>query len=128
MSYAQVTTENSRINDRKRPQTTANDHKNDRKRPQMTANDHKNDRKRPQMTANDRKRHKNDRKRLQKRPQERLRYNSSYTPNSSSPFWVIIHFLPFGDFVSKPSFAILISRRPILRNFSSWLLFAGKTC
>ena len=31
MSYAQVTTENSRINDRKRPQTTANDNKNDRK-------------------------------------------------------------------------------------------------
>ena len=46
MSYAQVTTSNSRINDRKRPQ----------KRPQTTANDRKNDRKRPQTTANDRKR------------------------------------------------------------------------
>ena len=117
MSYAQVTTENSRINDRKRPQTTAND----RKRPQMTTKTTANDRKRPQMTtkttAND---HKNDRK--------RLKYDSSYAPNSSSPFWLIIHFLPLGDFVSRPSFAILISRRPILRNFSSWLLFAGKTC
>ena len=59
MSYAQVTTSNSRINDRKRPQkrpqTTANDHKRPQKRPQTTAKTTAkttaNDRKRPQTTA-----------------------------------------------------------------------------
>ena len=43
MSYAQVTTSNSRINDRKRPQIA----ENDRKRPKTTENS----RKRPQTTA-----------------------------------------------------------------------------
>ena len=66
MSYAQVTTSNSRINDhkndRKRPQTTANDRKRPQKRPQTTTKTTANDRKRPQTTTND---HKNDRKRPQ---------------------------------------------------------------
>ena len=66
MSYAQVTTSNSRINDhkndRKRPQTTANDRKNDRKRPQKRPQTTANDRKRPQTTT---KTTANDHKRLQ---------------------------------------------------------------
>ena len=98
MSYAQVATENSR----KWPQTTARTIANsqkkpniDLKQPQTTENSRKWPQERPQIAENN---HKNDRK--------RLKYDSSYAPNSSSPFWLIIHFLPLGDFVSRLSFDI----------------------
>ena len=82
MSYAQVTTSNSRERPQTTTKTTANDHKNDRKRPQKrpqttaktTANDHKNDHKRPQTTAN-------DHKRPQKRPQTTAKTTAKTTAN-----------------------------------------------